>query len=259
MNEEIDQRALVRVPLITLPPMQRYHQRPARRELHDGFAFLDLSGSGSSVNCLTVYSEPDPVQLVELARAFFGSEGFDVIVESETTTAFEARLIEHGWQLDEEEPAMLLTPIPEIPPTPAELDIRRVTTEAALADFMGITHTGQRWIPSLEAATDPNVAIFVGYVADRPVAASRINCMGEIGDINGVETLPEYRRRGIGTAMTWAAVAAGRDRDCSAITLSASAMGYPVYRRMGFEPVCVYRTYIQPDTREQRDISGIDG
>lgn len=254
MTKQTNPRDLVRLPLVTLPPMQRYHQRPARRQLHDGFAFLDLSGQGSAVNCITVYSEPDPVQLVQLARAFFGSDGFDVIVESETATAFEARLIEHGWQLDEEEPAMLLTPIPEIPSTSTELDICRVTTEAALADFMGITHTGHRWIPSLAAATDLDVAIFVGYVADLPIAASRINCMGEVGDINGVETVPDYRRRGIGTAMTWAAVAAGRDRGCSAITLSASAMGYPVYRRMGFEPICVYRTYIQPASGRQSDI-----
>ena len=253
MRQEFDHRALVRVPLITPPPMQRYHQRQARVEAHEGFALLDLGGPGAAVNCISVYSEPEPERVVELARAFFGSAGFDVIVESETATAFEARLKQQGWRLDEEEPAMLLTPIPDIPDMSAEADIREVTTEATLADFMRITNTGQRWIPSLKAATDPNVALFVGYVDNLPVATSRINCLGEVGDINGVETERAYRRRGIGTAMTWAAVAAGRDRGCSAITLSASEMGFPVYRRMGFEPICVYRTYIPPVSGGQGD------
>ena len=246
MTNAFDPRALVRVPLITLPPMQRYHQRQPRRAVYDGFAFLDLGGPGAAVNCLSVYSEPEPERIVELARAFFGNAAFDIIVESETATAFEARLKQHGWQLDEEEPGMLLTPIPDPPAVSTEIEIRRVTTDAALADFMRITDTGQRWIPSLEAATDPDVALFVGYVDDVPVASSRINILGDIGDINGVETEPAYRRRGIGTALTWAAIGAAKERGCSAITLSASEMGFPVYRRIGFAPICVYRTYIPP-------------
>ena len=47
--------------------------------------------------------------------------------------------------------------------------------------------------------------------------------------------------------MTWAAVAAGLERGCDVIILSASEMGYSVYLRMGFVPVCRYRTYIRPD------------
>jgi ribosomal protein S18 acetylase RimI-like enzyme len=246
MTETLDPRTLVRVPLITLPPMQRYHERQPRLAAYDGFAFLDLGGPGAAVNCLSVYSEPEPEQIVDLARAFFGSAEFDIIVESETATDFEARLKQHGWRLDEEEPAMLLTPIPDIPSVSTELAIRRVTTDAALTDFMRITETGQRWIPSLEAATDVDVALFVGYIGNVAVATSRINIFGELGDINGVGTERAYRRRGFGTALTWAAVAAGHDRGCTAVTLSASEMGFPVYRRMGFEPICTYRTYIPP-------------
>lgn len=249
MTRTEDPRALIRVAVTTPPPMQRYHARPPRVETHDGFTLLDLGGPGASINYLTIYSEPDPEQIVAAARAFFGNAGFAIGVESETAPAFEERLRVHGWVIDEEEPSMLLRPIPEIPKAPAGLDIRHVSTEAELDDFIRITKTGRRWIPSLEAACDPNVALFVGFVNDAPVATSRINVMGEVGDINGVETLPAYRRRGIGTALTWAAVAAGQERGCSAITLSASPMGHPVYLKMGFQPVCVYRTYVQPQRR----------
>lgn len=41
-------------------------------------------------------------------------------------------------------------------------------------------------------------------------------------------------RRGFGTAMTWAAVAAGARAGVAAVVLQASDMGRPVYERMGF-------------------------
>jgi GNAT superfamily N-acetyltransferase len=245
MTTTNDPRALVRIAVTTPPPMQRYHARQSRVEAHDGFTMLDLGGPGHSVNYLTLYREPDPEALVAAARAFFGDAGFAIAVESDTAPAFEERLKTHDWVIDEEEPSMLLQPIPATPESPAGLDIHHVSTESELDDFLHITKTGRRWIPSLEAATDPNVALFVGYVDGTPVATSRINIMGDVGDINGVETLPTYRRRGIGTALTWAAVAAGKERGCTAITLSASPMGYPVYLKMGFEPICVYRTYVR--------------
>ena len=246
MTKTSDPRALVRIAVTTPPPMQRYHAQPSRVESHEGFTMLHLGGPGYAVNYVILYSEPDPEELVAAARDFFGNAGFAIAVESETAPAFEERLTTHGWLIDEEEPSMLLQPIPQIPATPAGLDIRQVSTEAELDDFFRITNTGRRWIPSLEAACDPAVALFVGYVDNAPVATSRINILGEVGDINGVETLLAYRRRGIGTALTWAAVAAGKARGCTAITLSASPMGYPVYLKMGFEPVCVYRTYVRP-------------
>jgi GNAT superfamily N-acetyltransferase len=245
MTQTADPHALVRIAVTTPPPMQRYHARQPRIETHDGFTLLDLGGPGASINYLTIYSEPDPEQIVAAVRAFFGNAGFAIGVESETAPAFEERLQANGWRIDEEEPSMLLRPIPDIPAAPTGLDIRHVATEAEFDDFIRITETGQRWIPSLEAARDPAVALFVGYVDGTPVATSRINVLDNVGDINGVETLPAYRRRGFGTALTWAAVATGRARGCTAITLSASPMGYPVYLKMGFQPVCTYRTYLR--------------
>ena len=40
--------------------------------------------------------------------------------------------------------------------------------------------------------------------------------------------------------MTWAAVAAGAGRGAAHVVLHASAMGLPVYERMGFETVRPY-------------------
>ncbi|MFC0437725.1 GNAT family N-acetyltransferase [Kutzneria buriramensis] len=56
-----------------------------------------------------------------------------------------------------------------------------------------------------------------------------------------VGTHPDYRRRGIGTAVTAAALVAGRERGLRLGALTASAMGEAVYRRMGFTTVAHYR------------------
>ena len=56
-------------------------------------------------------------------------------------------------------------------------------------------------------------------------------------------TLRDARRRGVGTAATWAAVSAGRAWGCETIVLQSSAMGYAVYEAMGFRTVVRYAIY----------------
>ena len=104
----------------------------------------------------------------------------------------------------------------------------------------------ERHIPTVEAARDPRVAALVGYVDGVAVASSRLSAHGEVADIMGVVTRPEYRRRGYGTAMMWAGVVAARDAGCSTFLLTASEMGYPDYVKMGFVPICTMRTYAAP-------------
>ncbi|HET7034400.1 MAG TPA: GNAT family N-acetyltransferase [Thermomicrobiaceae bacterium] len=241
-----DPRSLVRAPLLVPSPLERYYAQPTRRALAGDVILLALGDLGLEGNLAAVLGPEAPEHVFALAADFFGGEPYGVIVEVGSAATVEAAVRAAGWELDEDEPAMVLQPIPAAPPPPAELEIRLVTTEAELADFMALSGTGSRWVPSLAAARDPGVALLVGYLRDEPVATARISCLGAVGEINGVGTLPDQRRRGYGTAMTWAAIAEGQRRGCDAITLSASEMGYSVYRHMGFVPVCRYRTYLPP-------------
>jgi len=61
-----------------------------------------------------------------------------------------------------------------------------------------------------------------------------------------VGTLPQARRRGIGAALTWAAVAAGAERGHDTIVLQASPMGFPLYTAMGFRTVVSYASFARP-------------
>lgn len=217
-----------------------------RQELHDHLALTSLGGAGFEENYVLVLGPVVPSHLFERAERFFGREEYSIVIESGTAVELEEFLHRRQWRIDEDVPSMLLAPIPD-PPTPiAELRVHAVCTEATYEDFMRVSQTGRRWVPSLEAATDPDVCLLVGYVRREPVATSRISCLGEVGEIYGVVTDPDYRRKGYGTQMTWAAIAAGVVRGCSAIVLTATEDGYPVYKKMGFETVCSYRTYVSP-------------
>jgi GNAT superfamily N-acetyltransferase len=177
---------------------------------------------------------------------FFGAgQPFSVTVEVGLAETVEAALQHQGWQLADEEPALVLARIPStFPATPTELAMVRVQDEAALAAFRSITRMAPETIPSLVAATDPGVALLVGYLDGDPVATGRLSCLGTVTEVNSVTTKPGYERRGYGTAMTWAVLAEGAQRGCVSAILTATTMGFPVYVRMGFEPVAVFRTYL---------------
>jgi GNAT superfamily N-acetyltransferase len=60
---------------------------------------------------------------------------------------------------------------------------------------------------------------------------------GDVSGVYAVGTLAGARRRGVGTAATWAAVAAGRTWGCGTIVLQASETAFSSYEKMGFRTV----------------------
>lgn len=86
--------------------------------------------------------------------------------------------------------------------------------------------------PSLLA--DSHYGAWVGFVDDRPVAASTAWAAHGVVNVTLVATLPDERRKGYGEAMTWA----GSDLDPTLPTmLLSSDDGRPVYERMGYLPL----------------------
>ena len=250
MSDRTDElRAIIHTALMTPSPLGRYWLEPPRQVVQDDVILVAIGPPDGGFREALVVGSSAPERVFALAEEFFGHGArYRVAVEVEAAQPMERALHAGGWRLDEEEPALVLTPLPAtIPAPPPDLRIRSVTEEAELADFRAVSGTGTTWVPSLAAATDPGVGLFVGYAEGKPVATSRFTVQDGVADIAGVVTAPEARRRGYGTALTWACVAEGRARGCTAAELTATEMGYPVYVKMGFVPVCTYRTYLPPE------------
>jgi predicted N-acetyltransferase YhbS len=83
--------------------------------------------------------------------------------------------------------------------------------------------------------------IFVAERDGKPVGASACAHFGASGWVGAVAVLPEQRHRGLGSALTSAALERLQRLGASTVTLYATDMGRPVYRRLGFvtEGQCV--------------------
>lgn len=138
-------------------------------------------------------------------------------------------------------PGMLLDPIREGAAPPADLVVREVRSEedlvryqeTAFAGFGFPATSGQLFLTG-QLLDMPNVKLYLGLVGDRPACTSALCASGPVAGIYWVSTLPELRGRGFGEAVTWSAVRGGTLLGCRFASLQASAMGRPVYERMGF-------------------------
>jgi ribosomal protein S18 acetylase RimI-like enzyme len=89
---------------------------------------------------------------------------------------------------------------------------------------------------------------FVARLDGRPVAAAISVLDDDAVGIYNVATVPEARGRGIGGAITLAALLDGRRRGATLGVLEASPMGRPVYERLGFRDVGDTRVLVRrPD------------
>jgi ribosomal protein S18 acetylase RimI-like enzyme len=90
--------------------------------------------------------------------------------------------------------------------------------------------------------TVPSFTVFIGYLADEPVATSMLATSPsvQLAGIYSVATRPAHRGRGFGTALTRAALLSARAAGYDSAVLEPSPEGAGMYRRMGFEPLGTY-------------------
>lgn len=155
----------------------------------------------------------------------------------------------HGFQQDERRyPGMVLGATPDAPPPPDGVTVDPVT-DAGLDAFRAVLVEGgmdpasARQMFSESFAGDPDVQLFVGCLDGVAVGTSVAIRTGDVSGVYAVGTRPAARRRGVGTALSWAAVAAGREWRCETTVLQASEMGYPIYAAMGFRTVVRYAQF----------------
>jgi GNAT superfamily N-acetyltransferase len=194
-------------------------------------------------------------QGIEAAEQFFGPRtpwrvacfGADVTTHTAPPAVFGLRPIEA-------DPGMLLSPLAASPEAPAGLSIRPVTDLEALGQF-SVAFTKAFGIPRFalpavlprvppdEATRGVYNRFLVGLVAGSPIACATVTVFDRVAAIFSVGTVRSERGHGYGTALTWAAIEAGRSLGAESAYLAASASGLPVYERMGFRRVVEYPTW----------------
>jgi len=229
----------------------------------DGTQLLEIEGTravitGSSYEAFNaVFSvEPAPLAAIDRLVGLCRDAGAPVLwhVWPRAGVQVERSLLERGLVFYEEEPAMLADLTLGTGPTaPPELAVSRVETAAELEAWVRLLSGSDdigfiRDVVRLRAASGYGErAAFehlLGRVDGEAVAVAAVFHGRRAGEVQHVVTARSHRRRGLGAAITRAAMALLRRRGHSRAVLTASADGFGVYSRLGFEPIGNVRRFV---------------
>ena len=169
---------------------------------------------------------------------------------------FGERLEAQGLRRVETEPGMAvdLHCLREDLPAPAGLAIERVRDVETLAVWLRTYRAGDDVPPDAppilmescvprQLTDDEPMRLFLARLDSAPVATAQLLLAAGVAGIYGVATVPEVRRRGIGAAVTRAALHDARALGYRVGVLHATEMGYSVYRRLGFAEYGAFSLY----------------
>jgi len=135
---------------------------------------------------------------------------------------------------------------------PSKLTIDPIDDEVGLRDWVSVwlyrvpeelrtAHFAARRTLWLER--ERPMQCFLGRWDGKPVATSMVFLGKGVVAVHHVVTLPEYRRRGIGSAMTLHVLREAQKRGYRVGVLTASPDGSGSYRKIGFREYCSIRRY----------------
>lgn len=161
------------------------------------------------------------------------------------------RLMAHGFEYGGDDIGMAVefSTLPEEIPVPEGFLVERVRDEAGLAAWVEALGSGfgegpveAEWVGEmyrrLGFGDEEPWRHYLGRLGGEPVATATLFIGAGVAGIYFVCTVESVRRRGIGAAVTLAALREARDLGSRVGVLGSSEMGYPVYRRLGFEEYC---------------------
>jgi Acetyltransferase (GNAT) family len=166
------------------------------------------------------------------------------------------RLEAHGLQLYASEPGMAidLERMRDDLSIPNGLSVERIHGTETLAAWLSTYRLGEdvpldappilmeSCVPRHFGEDEP-LRLFLARLDGEPVATAQVLLAAGVAGIYGVAVLPAARRRGIGAAVTRAALQHARELGYRVGVLHATELGYGVYRRLGFAEYCTFNLY----------------
>ena len=156
-------------------------------------------------------------------------------------------LLSHGLTSNESFGANMavdLVSVPEDLPVPPGLEIVRVEDKETLQEWIHIASLGfgvaeefeKVWYDFfVEAVFEQPFWTYLALLNGQPVGTSQLFLSAGVAGIYNVTCVPEARGQGIGAAITQAPLLDARAIGYRVGILQASKLGYPVYRRIGFQ------------------------
>lgn len=197
-------------------------------------------------------------RVIARADAFFAERhrGYSLILRDEDAEDDDLRAIVEGAGMHAvlRSPEMLRRSRVDERPLPPGVELRWVEDRPTFDDFVAISDAAYATqglpvgtllesIVALRAFTVPHVHTVVAYLDGDPVAAAQTILSHSIAGVFWVGTIEGARGTGLGDAVTRAVTNCAFDQGARAVSLQASNMGEPIYRRMGYETLYHYTTF----------------
>ncbi len=163
------------------------------------------------------------------------------------------RVARRGSSGIESAPLMVLADLDVVTPRPvAGLAVARVRDDAGMDTFLRLAEGALELtavvgglLRSLAGVTglgdDAPIRHYLGRLGDEAVGIATLHVGGGVAGIYNVGTPEAFRGRGIGSALTVAALVDARASGATTAALQSSELGLGVYRRLGFVEVGTIR------------------
>lgn len=211
-------------------------------------------------NCVVrVDAKVSAAETLSRAIDFFGhrNRGFAVMVRAGRDSDIDPVLEAAGLDLRGDLPCMLIEEkLPE-PIVPSDIRIESFVSERHVHDAVGIIaeayeslqlapEEARLYFSRPAALLAPHIVGFVAYRGAQPLSTALSVLSGDSAGVYWVATVNEGRHRGLAEIVTRLATNAGFEHGASVVTLQASRLGEPIYRRLGFRHYDRLRRYRQP-------------
>jgi GNAT superfamily N-acetyltransferase len=127
--------------------------------------------------------------------------------------------------------------------------IREVTNTDDLLQWIDIVNRvifkGKKLDPELllRLSGHPLIHFYTGFLQDTPVATSMSFISFPSAGFYNIATLPSFRKKGLGRALTLYAMMDAFKKGCKTGILHASLMGEPVYAKIGYKHYGQYKVF----------------